>query len=152
MKLIYQLAGAGWADARICDNSRCRDMAASYLSDALGDMARAALQLLGGGREASFSFQDDPGEHRWILSRGEEDSLRIRVLWFDDAFSPRPPERGAEVFTCDCTVLDFVGQVSFVLQNILAEVGVEGYQRRWRNHAFPIETFTRLQGFLTTQP
>jgi hypothetical protein len=151
MQLVYQLAGAGWADARISHNSSYRDMVVSYLSDGLGDMARAALQLLHGAREVSFSFQDEPGEHRWILSRGEADSLHIRILWFDDTFTSRPRERGAEVFTCDCVVLDFVGQLSYVLQSILADEGLEGYKLRWQNHEFPLDTFTELQRLLTPQ-
>jgi len=152
MQLVYQLAGSGWADARISHNSGYRDMAVSYLSDALGDMARAALQLLCGAREASFSFQDEPGEHRWILSHGEADSLYIRILWFEDSFSPRPQGRGGEVFMCECAVLDFVGQVSSVLQNLLADEGIEGYMRRWQSHEFPLEAFTEIQRLLTPQP
>ena len=62
MELVYQLEGAGWADARISDGSRQLGMSVSYLSDALGDMAKAALHLLRGGREASFSFEDEPGQ------------------------------------------------------------------------------------------
>ena len=152
MQLVYQLAGAGWADARISDSSGYRDMAVSYLSDGLGDMARAALQLLRGMREVSFSFQDEPGEHRWMLSRSEADSLRIRILWFEDTFSPRPQERGTEVFKCDCALLDFVGQVSSVLQTLLADEGIEGYRRRWQSHEFPLDTFTEIQRLLTPQP
>jgi hypothetical protein len=151
MEIVYELAGAGWADARISHKGNYRNMAVSYLSDALGDMARAAVQLLRGGREVSFSFQDEPGEHRWILSRGEADSLRIRVFWFDDAFSARRQERGTEVFACDCAVLDFVGQVSYVLQSVLADEGVEGYRRRWQNYEFPLDSFTELQRLLTPQ-
>jgi len=94
MQLVYQLAGAGWADARISHNSKYRDMALSYLSDGLGDMAQAALGLVRGAREVSFSFQDEPGQHKWLLSRGEADSLRIRILWFDDTLSQRPQECG----------------------------------------------------------
>jgi hypothetical protein len=152
MQIVYQLFGAGWADARISDQSSYRDMAVSYLSDSLGDMARAALQLLRGAREVSFSFQDEPGEHRWTLSRGEADSLRIRILWFEDTFSPRAQEHGTEVFECDCAVLDFVGQVSSVLQTLLQDEGIEGYRRRWQNHEFPLHTLTEIQRLLAPQP
>lgn len=154
MQLIYQLRGEGWAEARISDNSKHRAMVASYLSDALGDMACAALQLLRGAREVQFSFQDEPGEHRWILNRGEEDSLHIRILWFRETFTGhllRGP-LGTEVFTSDCGVLDFVGQVSHVLQGILTDEGIDGYKRRWKKHDFPVETFAQIQKLLTPQP
>ena len=151
MELIYQLAGAGWADARISAGGRHRNMTVSYLSDALGDMARSALHLLRGSREVSFAFEDEPGEHRWILTRGTMDSLRIRILWFEDTFSRSSPDQGAEVFSCDCAVLDFVGQVSAVLQNIVTDDGIEGYKRRWQNHDFPTDTFNEIQRLLTPQ-
>jgi hypothetical protein len=48
MELIYDLEGAGWAGARISDGSQHRDFSVSYLSDALGDMAKAAAMLLNG--------------------------------------------------------------------------------------------------------
>jgi hypothetical protein len=63
-------------------------MHVSYLSDALDDMAEAALCLLRGGREASFGFEDEPGEHRWIVplhdggqaGRYEVTLPRVKVL------------------------------------------------------------------------
>lgn len=151
MELIYQLAGAGWADARISDGDRQLDMSVSYLSDALGNMARAALALLRGSREASFAFEDEPGQHRWTLVRGDSDSLSIRIHWFDDALSTRPAERRTEVFACECCVLDFAGQVSAVLHHVLADEGIDGYKRRWQMHDFPSETLNQIQRLLTPQ-
>jgi hypothetical protein len=154
MQLIYQLSGRGWAEARISAPGRHLDMVVSYLSGALGDMAQAALQLLRGEREAAFSFADEPGEHRWLLTRGDADSLHIRILWFREAFTGHlrrgPP--GTEVFTCDCAVLDFVGQVSHVLQGILSDLGAEGYRREWGNADFPLGTFAQIQQLLIPQP
>jgi len=72
VELVYKLTGAGWADARMSHDGSYRDIAVSYLSDALGDMVRAAVQLLRGASEVSFSFQDEPGEHRWILIRAKQ--------------------------------------------------------------------------------
>jgi hypothetical protein len=149
MQLVYQLDGPGWASVRVSDATSSLDMEASYLSDALGDMAMSALQLLRGVREASFSFQDEPGEHRWTLSRGEADLLHVRIFWSKHNFNERFPGRATEVFACDCAVLDFVGQVSYVLQTLLIDEGLEGYRGRWRNHDFPLGTFTEIQRLLT---
>ena len=109
MELIYDLEGAGWAGARISDGSRHCYFSVSYLSDALGDMAKAAVMLLHGSREESFSLQDEPGEHRFILIRGDSDSLTIRVLRFEGT---RANRFGKEVFCCECAVRDFVGRCS----------------------------------------
>ena len=149
MEIIYQLAGAGWADARVRADHGYRDMSVSYLSDALGDMAAAAVALVRGARSARFAFQDEPGEHRWLLERGADDSLRIRVVWFEDTFAARRDDRGAEVFSCECTVLDFAGQVLSVLGSILEDHGVDGYRQQWQEHEFPMEAFERLRTALT---
>ena len=149
MQLLYQLGGDGWACARFSDGAHCREMGVSYLSDGLGDMARAALQLLRGNREVSFSFQDEPGEHRWTLSRGEADSLRVRIFWSQHNFNERFPGRANEVFACHCAVLDFVGQVAHVLQTLLIQEGIDGYKFRWKNHEFPLATFNEIRRLLT---
>jgi len=152
MELVFQLGGAGWADARMSDGSRGRDMRVSYLCDALGEMARAALHLLRGSREAVFAFDDEPGEHRWVLTRGEADSLSIRIFWFDETFSSRRLGKGTEVFSCDCAVLDFVGPVFSVLHQILSNEGVEGYKRRWKNNEFPLDTYNEIRRLLAPRP
>jgi hypothetical protein len=144
MEITYDLTGGGWARASVSDGTANREMRVTYLSDALADIARAALELLRGARDISFSFQDEPGEHRWLLKRGEADTLHVRVLRFEDTFSTRT-QGGLEVFYSKCTVMDFVGQVCFVLQNILERVGLEGYRKLWRNSDFPLDTFNELQ-------
>lgn len=148
MELIYDLEGAGWADARISDGSQHRDFSVSYISDALGDMAKAAVLLLHGSREASFTLQDEPGEHRFILLRGNADSLTIRVLWFNGASSGRADRFGEEVFRCDCAVLDFVGQVSVNLHAILTKYGLDGYKQSWRTHEFPTRAYNEIRRLL----
>ena len=145
MELIYDLEGAGWAGARISDGSRHRYFSVSYLSDALGDMAKAAVMLLNGSREESFSFQDEPGVHRFVLTRGDADSLTIRVLWFERTFSGRADRFGEEVFRCECAVLDFVGQVFASLHSIFADRGLDGYMQAWRNHEFPVRAYEEIQ-------
>ena len=145
MELLYDLEGAGWAGARIADGSHHRDFSVSYLSDALGDMAKAAALLLNGSREETFFFQDEPGEHRFILSRGDADSLTICVLWFECSFCGRSERFGEEVFRCECTVLDFVGQVFANLHSILAERGLDGYKQAWRNHEFPVRAYDEIR-------
>jgi hypothetical protein len=151
MEIVYQLAGAGWADARITDGVNFRNMSVSYLSDALGDMAKAALNILRGENEASFAFEDEPGEHLWLLTREANHSLRIKILWCDDTFGSERQKHRSEVFATECTVLDFVSQVSAILDHILTDEGIEGYKQRWTNHDFPIEIFNELQRLLALQ-
>lgn len=149
LEITCQLAGAGWADARVVHEAKVREMSLSYLSDAIGDMAWAAVNLLRGSRNVTFNFQDEPGEHCWMLERGVSDSLHICIRWFAETFHSGNALNGAEVFSCDCTVLDFVGEVSSVLTGLLEDADGEAYKRRW-GHSFPIDAYNEIQRRLTT--
>jgi hypothetical protein len=145
VEIDYRLGEAGSANARILHGDKCYEMPGiSYLSDALGDMAQATVSLMTGADSAIFSFQDEPGEWRWVLQRGEADSLSIRIYRSEINFAWKL-KPVVEVFYCECVVLDFVGQVFAILHTILKEHGVEGYKQRWRNFEFPIAVYQKLQ-------
>ena len=151
MKLIYKLGDAGWADASIADEGAQLECRISYLSDALGDMAQAAVQLLNGARATSFSFQDEPGEHRFLLTRGEADRLDIRVLSFKETFAPQSAhaeKQASVVFRSHCAVMDFVGQVSANLHDILTKFGLKGYKDAWTKDDFPMASYREIQRHL----
>jgi hypothetical protein len=145
MELIYDLKAEGWASVRIAEGDAQLEFTCSRLSDALGDLAKAAAMLLGGSREESCALQDEPGEYRFLFSRGESDALTIRVLWFEESFSGRADPFGKEVFRCNCVVLDFVGQLFASLHRILLARGVEGYQKTWRNYDFPMRAYEAIR-------
>jgi len=148
MTFTYQLDGAGWATATIADDGRHRDMTVSYLSDSLYDMAQAAICLLEGADSVRFSFDDEPGEHRCIITRTSDTVAQIRVLWFDELWSNLPDERGSQVFTCACTIARFCGEVLSCLQRLLADHGLDGYKQLWVEHDFPSEKFERLRALI----
>jgi len=145
MTLTYHLDGAGWATATIANEGEHRDMTASYLSDSLLEMTQAAICLLEGADAVRFSFDDEPGEHRCIITRVSDADARIRVLWFDGLWSGLPDERGSEVFTCTTTTARFCGEVLSCLQRLLADHGLEGYKTLWVSHDFPSEKYERLR-------
>src|SRR5205085_4556315 len=111
MTLSYILHGAGWATATVADAGQQREMIVSYLSDSLSDMAQAAIRLLEGAESVRFSFDDEPGEHRCIITRTDRSNASARVLWFDELWSGFPDERGTEVFSCTSTVAQFCDEV-----------------------------------------
>jgi len=143
VNISYVLHNAGWAMATFSHENEHREMIASYLSDPLAEMTQAAVCLLQGSDSVKFSFDDEPGEHRCIVTRADAD-VQIRVLWFDELWSGLPDERGKQVFLCRCSVPRFCGEVLSCLQRILAEHGIEGYKQRWVNSDFLSERFERL--------
>jgi hypothetical protein len=145
VNLTYVLHDAGWATAVIADGDRRREMVVSYLSDSLAEMTQSALTLLEGAETARFSFDDEPGEHRFVVTRSSPEFVDIRVLWFDDLWTGLPDERGSEVFVCSCSVARFAGEVLSCLQHLLSEHGLNGYKQKWVAHDFPSDIFDALQ-------
>jgi hypothetical protein len=63
----YQLQGHGWAECRLEIDDQHATLTASYLSDALGDLASATTAALRGHPRPTASFAEEPGEYRWIF-------------------------------------------------------------------------------------
>ena len=145
MTISYTLHNAGWATAEFSDAGQNRDMVASYLSDPLAEMAQAAICLLQDANSVKFSFDDEPGEHRCIVTKLPDAKVQIRVLWFEELWSGLPDERGKEVFSCCCSIAQFCGEVLSCLQSLLNEHGLEGYKQRWSNNDFPSDKFESLK-------
>jgi hypothetical protein len=138
----YRLVGSGWSEAGIFDGVDKAFLTASYLSDALRDLTGAVIALLQGAEEARCAWQEEPGEYRWALRR-RGDHLKIDNLWFGDTFSGEADERGKPVFSSECSLLRFVGQLRDQLAKLLDEHGAEGYQRTW-GISFPQDEYLRL--------
>ena len=144
VKLSYKLTGQGWASAVILDDDRRFAMERiSYLSDAFNDLLQAAIGLLEGAGRVWFLWHDEPGEHRWIIHRTDDDLL-IRILWFDDAFKAAPDEKGTELFQLHCRLANFTGEVLACGRSLLAEHTEHGYREEWGSE-FPEEEFGRLE-------
>lgn len=136
MEFSYRLTGTGWSEARIADAEGSAVLSASYLSDALGNLLEALGLLLEGAEEASCSWDEEPGEYRWLFLRnGEEVSLRILV--FDDQFPPQPEERGRVVFETRQPLSTLASTVADAAASVLAEHGEDGYKEKWVDDPFP---------------
>ena len=70
----YRLVGTGWSEARVADAHRHAVSTASYLSDALGNTIEAVAPVVEGAGEPRCSWDEEPGEYRWIL-KGVDDGL-----------------------------------------------------------------------------
>jgi hypothetical protein len=145
--LDYHLDGTGWSRATVADQDQTAHLTASYLSDALGDLTRATLALVRGARQATISWEEEPGEYRWLLTRTGGD-LAIRILWFDDADTQQPDEAGRVVFATTCILTTFATALARQLQQLLDDLGVDGYKRQWVRHDFPLSELEALNHLL----
>jgi len=140
--LSYILGEHGWATARFGDGHAEIQTSVSNLSDALGDMARAARYILKGATDASFSFMDEPGEHRFLISR-REDRVEIRVYEFPEPFA-RTMNNAPIVLKAEASLRAFTNECINVLRHVLDAHGEAGYRERWKRHAFPMAEYREL--------
>ena len=141
MKLRYELTGTGWADCTIEIGEATATATASYLSDALDDLAGAIVALLGGQQESSATFSEEPGEYIWEFARHGSDTVMIRIRFIGGA-DERP------VFEAHTRLRTFAGALLAELQRLLRDYGKDGYKERWVLHDFPERRIQQLQDLL----
>jgi hypothetical protein len=140
----YSLTGSGWAEARVKSGSASAHLRVSYLSDALGDLLLAVLDIHRGAPAATCSWEEEPGEWRWLFTaRG--DRLEVRILGFKDMYDHEPVSAGREVFAADEPADDVTRAVAGAARRLLDEMGEDEYHRRWVEHPFPIEALVALE-------
>ncbi len=141
----FTLLEHGWAKAQVASSEKVQPLSASYLSDALGDLTRSVIRLFCATELETIicSWQEEPGEFRWIMRRpGENIGLQIRL--FDDAFTHRRDEEGEILFETRCSLLRMATQVQSQLYHVLMEFGEEGYLLRWVTYPFPMSEYQQL--------
>ena len=147
MELHYELIGRGWARVSVEIEGRTIELIASYLSDALGDMAAGAIALLSGEQEVRFSFQDEPGEYRWIFTSEGEEGLRLNILSFQDCFAAPSDHGGTVILEGSTARWEFASEVAEVLDRIVDSIGVVAYEAEWCG-AFPSQNREQLKRLL----
>lgn len=155
----YRLTGIGWSACTIKMYEQTCDVHASYISDGLGKLVSATNLILAGGSiladgtEAKFSFDDEPAEYRWILSRTGYENLSIKILAFPDHWSGRRPDsEGAVLLQATCPVRLFGKAVLFSLNRILEKHGLRRYKKKWIEDDFPLDGYFALCSSLGSMP
>jgi hypothetical protein len=140
--LTYSLDNHGCANFAVSNGEPSLQISASYLSDALGDFARAARGVLRGMLEVAFQFVCEPGQHRFVIARRDEDIL-IQIFYLPREFAVRL-NKAELVLTAAADVRSFANVAINCLRRVLDEHGEEGYRRRWKNHEFPRQELADL--------
>lgn len=148
MEFSYRLVGTGWAEARIADDETWASLTASYLSDALGNLLEAVGVLLEGADAASCSWDEEPGEYRWLFTRAGE-SVHLRILALPDQFPPQPDSAGTVVFETTQPLPVVAAAVAQGAADVLAEHGEKKYLELWVDDPFPTDTLRLVQARLT---
>jgi hypothetical protein len=79
--------------------------------DGLRELVVAACEMLGRAHEATASFQEEPGEFRWRISRLTENRIRVRIIEFGDWATGQPDAAGKLLFDRPCGAVAFARAV-----------------------------------------
>jgi hypothetical protein len=148
----YRLTGSGWSSCTIDIYGQTCVVTASYLSDALRELVSAMNHLLSGGKEARFSFDEEPGEYRWILNSILGGGLALKILAFPQLWGDKPDTEGRIVLDATCQMRVFAEAVMVSLNRLLEEHGLKGYREKWVEAEFPVEDYRILCSNLGSIP
>jgi hypothetical protein len=155
LRFEYKLTGAGWARGYIEIDSKKCSLTAGYLTDALGDLLEALLDLnplytdatyLKHGRY--FEWNAEPDGVQWHLRKLNEEKMLIKITYYEDIdlYEGERVELNAE-----CLYDEFLTEVLREAGLILKEYGIVGYKENWIEHEFPLSTFLQLKHYLDTK-
>jgi hypothetical protein len=152
MKFEYKLTGAGWAECRIELNSQKCNFTAGYLTNALGDLLQALLNINPFYTEevyadygSNFFWDAEPNGTELHLRYLGDDKMFIKATSFEDVGDAENPI--VELKT-DCSYDKFLCEVINEVEQILNEYGIVGYKKMWIEHDFPLSTFLQLKYYL----
>ena len=146
INLTYKLAGTGWSECTVRDDSGSECMVtASYLSDALGKLVLSALAIGSGFSGASFAFDEEPGEYRWVIGQIDVNLVRINILSFPELWGGKPNDQGQLLFSTTCRPIVFAAEVLRVASELLEKHGEDGYLEQWVEHPFPMRQLALLR-------
>ena len=141
LRLDYELHEHGWASASVGNGETTITFDASYLSDALGDLARAACAVLRGSPESRCAFEQEPGEHRLLFVRAGQ-VIRVTLERFHETFSRT--QRGEVLLVTQSEPAELAEEVVNCLFRVLARHGEDDYRRRWKHAPFPSAEYRDL--------
>lgn len=152
IEVQYKLVGTGWSECVLDVDGHTCTVTASYLSDALGEFVKAVNHILGGGNEAKFSFDEEPGEYRWILKRTEDDALLIKIIEFPELWGNKDDSEGKVIFEVTCPAHAFGKALLVSLNDLLDEYDITGYKEKWLDAEYPVEQYIGLCSHVGISP
>jgi hypothetical protein len=144
----YELTGTGWSECRVSiGDARC-EVTASYLSDALGELASAVEDVLRWpGVDARAVFVEEPGEYRWRFVAAGDNGVHVRIVEYPD-WGAREDDAGRTIFDAECGRRALGGAVAAELRRLLDLHGLRGYREKCVNNDFPATRLSAIEQLL----
>lgn len=146
IQIEYKLENAGWAIGRIGNGEKYIEFDITYLNDSLKELAESAIGIKEKATK-SVTFMNEPGEHKFILNKIDENKIEYELRWYSDWLSWNlvSEDDYKLVLKGETTIAKYVNQVRSVLEKIMTEIGAEEYKKRWIEHDFPVEEYLKLK-------
>jgi hypothetical protein len=145
----YELTGTGWSECRLAiGSSRCQ-VTASYLSDALEELASAVEDVLRRPDvDARAVFMEEPGEYRWRFVHAGPARVRVKIIEFAD-WNEMDDAEGKVIFDAECDRRALGESVAKELRRLLTTHGARGYRKKWVENGFPTQRLEAIETLLS---
>jgi len=148
LSIDFRITGTGWAECTLRDTSASCTVTASYLSDALRHLVLAGTAVLSNFSRVTFSFEEEPGAFRWVITSPRVNETLLQILEFESAYDEKPDAQGRLLFSTTCLPITFAAAVSAAANAVLSYLGEQGYAKKWSEHPFPAEQLRELDRLL----
>lgn len=129
MTFTWTLAGAGWADCVVADETCQAQATASYIGDAPQCLLTAVARLILGEPQTRAQFEAEPTAFRWNFYREGED-VWIRLLELADR--SRHDNAGTEIWSSQQTIDTLARAIIRGFDSVDHQHGESEYQDKWR--------------------
>ncbi|MDR2213252.1 MAG: hypothetical protein LBE21_06475 [Pseudomonadales bacterium] len=148
LTIDYRLLDAGWAECTVQTANASQELSASDLSDALRNLVLAAVAILAGLRSVATSFDEEPGEYRWVLEYTGGLEISLKILLFNELWGNKPDSEGEILIQTTCHLLEFAEAVANAASRVLEKYGIQGYAEKWPEHEFPSRELNLLNEYI----
>ncbi len=149
-RVDYRLTGHGWSEADVVIGHERAHLTASYISDALGNLVRAGLEIAAGRKAARVTWALEPGCYRWKFDRRGAD-LDVEIWSYAGDWGVDSETDGSLVMHSECPVMAMCRAISVAAHSVLDVHGVDGYLKEWAAAPFPVNDLAELDS-LIAQP
>jgi hypothetical protein len=145
----YELTGTGWSACRLSIGDERCEVTASYLSDALGELASAVEDVLRRPDvDARAVFVEEPGEYRWRFLEAGDERVRVKIIEFPD-WGNADDAAGKVIFDGECGRRSLAESVARALRRLLSVHGERGYREKWLENDFPRRRLDAIEELLS---
>jgi len=148
LAIDYRLLDSGWAECTVQAENISQELSASYLSNALGNLVLAAAAILAGLRSVATSFDEEPGEYRWVIEYTGGVEISLKILSFNELWGNKPNSEGKILIQTTCYPLVFGEAVANAASRVLEKYGTQGYVEKWLEHEFPSRELNLLNEYI----